>query len=84
LKKKVVKFFLDDKRKIQLENRDQRKKELDRMQREKTAQNGTIFARQQKAIEEQHDEEVNIIQGGPCKKTPTRDSKIWIKMVGKN
>ena len=54
--------FLEDKRKIQLENKDKSRKELDRMQREKTAQNGNVFARQQAAMEDKHTKEVHQAQ----------------------
>ena len=49
----------EDTRKIQTENKDKiNKKELERMQREKTAQNGNVFARQHEEMDKQLDKEV--------------------------
>lgn len=52
-------LFSEDTRKIQAENKDKiNKKELERMQREKTAQNGNVFARQHEEMDKQLDKEV--------------------------
>lgn len=53
--------FSEDTRKIQAENKDKiNKKELERMQREKTAQNGNVFARQHEEMDKQLDKEVRF------------------------